>query len=133
MHFGIVCEYMYDTRDGDFFDTDEGAFDTIMENDIVFRGTMRVKKPFMIRGSVSGQIEAASTLVIDSQAEVRANIKAQKVLIRGYVTGNIEAASMVFLTPTAKLTGDIKASQVVLEPGCVFSGRCDMTAASAAE
>lgn len=117
---------MYDTHDGDFFDTEESAFDTIMENDIVFKGTMRFKKPFMIRGAVSGKIDASSTLVIDSGAEVHADIKAEKVLIRGEVAGNIEASSLVFLTPTAKLIGDIKAGQVVLEPGCTFSGRCDM-------
>lgn len=117
---------MYDTHDSDFFDTAEGAFDTIMASDIVFNGTMRFKKPFMIRGTVSGKIEATSDLVIDSGAEVRADVKAQRVLIRGQVAGNVEADTLVFLTPTGRLTGDISAQQVVLEPGCLFSGRCTM-------
>lgn len=118
---------MYDTHDSDFFDTADGAFDTIMADDIVFKGTMRFKKPFMIRGAVSGKIDATSDLVIDSCAEVHADIKAQKVLIRGQVVGNVEAKTLVFLTPTGKLTGDITAEQVVLEPGSLFSGRCTMS------
>lgn len=122
---------MYDTHDGDFFDTEEGAFDTIMENDIVFNGTIRFKKPFMIRGVVSGVIDATSTLVVDSGAKVDADIKAERVLIRGAVKGNVEASSLVFVTPTGRLTGDIVAAQVVLEPGCVFSGKCDMTGVTA--
>lgn len=117
---------MYDTHDGDFFDTEESAFDTIMADDIVFKGTIRFKKPFMIRASVAGKIEATSDLVIDSCADVKADITAQRVLIRGRVIGNIKASSLIFVTPTGSLTGDVEAEQVVLEPGCTFNGRCTM-------
>lgn len=113
---------MYDTHDGDFFDTEEGAFDTIMADDIVFNGTMRCKKPFMIRGAVSGKIEASSDLVIDSGAEVRADIEGMRVLLRGDVTGNINARELVFLTPSGQLNGNVNTASLVLEPGSSFNG-----------
>ena len=88
----------------DLFDLEEEAFDTVIESDIAFTGSIRFAKPFMIRGKVKGSIDATSDLVIDSGASVEADIKALRVLVKGKV----------------------KAEQVVLEPGSTFTGKCTM-------
>ena len=41
---------MFETKDADFFELDEEDFDTILADDISFRGTIKFTKPFMIRG-----------------------------------------------------------------------------------
>lgn len=115
-----------DTKETDFFNLDEEAFDTIIGSDINFLGTIRFVKPFMIRGKVKGKINATSDLVVDTNAFVNADIKAKRVLVRGQVNGNINVEQLVFVTQTGSLTGDITAEQVVLEPGSMFSGRCTM-------
>ena len=61
---------MFDVKDTDFFDMEEEAFDTIVENDIAFTGKIKMKKAFMIRGKVNGTIDSTSDLVIDSDAVV---------------------------------------------------------------
>lgn len=119
---------MGDMRESDFFDTEAEAFDTVMESDISFSGSLRFAKPFMIRGKLDGKIDATGALVVDSGAEVRADIRARSVLVKGKVKGDVTADEIVFVSSTGVLEGDIKASRVALEPGCVFSGRCAMAA-----
>ena len=117
---------MFDVKDTDFFDLEDEAFDTIVENDITFVGNIKIEKTFMIRGQVTGNIDSLSDLVIDSNAIVNADISADRVLVKGQVKGNINAKSLIFVTASGVLDGDITTKKVVLEPGCKFSGKCSM-------
>ena len=117
---------MFDVKDTDFFDLEEDAFDTIMEDDISFTGNIKMKKTFMIRGKVNGNIESESDLVVDSSAVVNADIKADRVLVRGAVKGNVTGTKLIFVTSSGSIDGDIVTGKVVLEPGCSFSGKCTM-------
>ena len=117
---------MFDVKDTDFFDLEDEAFDTIVENDITFVGNIKIEKTFMIRGQVTGNIDSLSDLVIDSNAIVNADISADRVLVKGQVKGNINARSLIFVTSSGVLDGDITTKKVVLEPGCKFSGKCSM-------
>ncbi len=117
---------MFQVKDADFFEVEDEDFDTILASDICFTGTIRFAKPFMIKGKVEGSINATSDLVIDNEAHVEANIVAERVLVRGTVIGNIDSKGLVFVTSTGSVEGDIASSKVVLEPGCLFTGRCTM-------
>ncbi|MCQ2582446.1 MAG: polymer-forming cytoskeletal protein [Treponema sp.] len=117
---------MYDLKDSDFFDMDDDAFDTIVEDDISFTGSVKIKKPFMIRGKIKGHIDSESDLVIDTGAVVEADITADRVLIRGKVKGNVHGEKLIFVASTGTLNGDIKSQKIVLEPGSEFTGKCTM-------
>ncbi len=117
---------MFQVKDADFFEVEDEDFDTILASDITFTGSIKFTKPFMIKGKVSGSIDATSDLVIDNDAHVAADIVANRVLVRGSVVGNIDSKGMVFVTSTGSVEGDISSSKVVLEPGCLFTGRCTM-------
>ncbi len=99
---------MVDNKDNDLLDLDEEDYDTVLAPDIDFTGTIQFAEPFMIKGKVSGRIDATSDLLVDSGAEVKANINAARVIIKGAVIG------------------DVTAPEVVLESGCFFSGICTM-------
>ncbi|MDR3020631.1 MAG: polymer-forming cytoskeletal protein [Treponema sp.] len=108
----------------DFMEDNE--FDTILSPDIDFTGTLHFEKPFLIRGKVSGEINASGLLVIDENAVVNANIHALRVLIRGQVKGDVTAVEKVEVTVTGKLSGNVTAPEIYMETGCVFNGRCTM-------
>jgi cytoskeletal protein CcmA (bactofilin family) len=121
---------MFDVKDTDFFDLEDESFDNIVESDITFSGDIKLKKTFMIRGKLNGTITSESDLVVDTNAVVNADIKAERVLIRGKVRGNVSGRKLIFVTASGSLEGDISTQKVVLEPGCVFTGKCEMQQAS---
>ena len=104
-------------------DTD---FDTILSQDMDFTGTLQFEKPFLIKGRVSGEINATGLLVIDENAIVNANIKALRVLIRGQVKGDVTASEKVEVAITGNLVGNVTAPEIYMETGCVFNGHCTM-------
>jgi cytoskeletal protein CcmA (bactofilin family) len=106
---------------------EDADFDTILSPDIDFSGTLHFEKPFLIRGKVSGEINASGLLVIDENAIVNANINALRVLVRGQVKGDVTAVEKVEVALTGKLVGNVTAPEIFMETGCVFNGRCTMT------
>jgi cytoskeletal protein CcmA (bactofilin family) len=106
---------------------EDDDFDTILSPDIDFSGTLNFKKPFLIRGSVSGQISAQGMLVVDGEAVVNANIDAPRVIIRGFVKGDVTAAEKVEVTLSGRLEGNVSAPEIFMESGCIFNCRCTMT------
>lgn len=121
---------MFDVKDTDFFDLEDESFDNIVESDITFTGNIKLKKTFMIRGKLNGTITSESDLVVDTKAVVNANITAERVLIRGKVRGNVSGSKLIFVTASGSLEGDISTQKVVLEPGCIFTGKCEMLPAT---
>jgi cytoskeletal protein CcmA (bactofilin family) len=105
---------------------EDSDFDTILSHDIDFTGTLSFDKPFLIRGKVSGAINATGLLVVDENAVVNANINALRVLIRGQVKGDITAVEKVEITVTGKLSGNVTAPEIFMDSGCIFNGRCTM-------
>jgi cytoskeletal protein CcmA (bactofilin family) len=102
-------------------------FDTILSEDIDFDGTVNFEKSLLVRGKLSGAIEACGTLLIDESAVVRSDISADKVIIRGEVRGNVVATGRVEVTITGKLKGNVTAAEILMETGCKFNGICTMT------
>jgi cytoskeletal protein CcmA (bactofilin family) len=102
-------------------------FDTILSSDIEFSGTLQFEKPFLIRGRVSGIIDAKGLLMVDESAVVEANIDTSKVIIRGVVKGDVNASEKVEITATGKLTGNVMTPQISMETGCLFNGLCTMS------
>lgn len=105
---------------------DDSDFDTVLSPDITFIGTLNFEKPFLIKGNVSGEINATGLLVIDENAVVNANIHAQQVFIKGQVKGDVTAVEKVEVAVTGKLSGNVTAPEIYMETGCLFNGRCTM-------
>ena len=105
---------MFDVKDTDFFEMEDEAFDTIVEDDIFFKGTIKLKKPFLIRGKLEGKIFSDSDVVVDSNAVVNSDIEASRVLVKGKVEGKIIGKELIFVTSTGSVDGDITTKKVGL-------------------
>ncbi|MDR0909415.1 MAG: polymer-forming cytoskeletal protein [Spirochaetaceae bacterium] len=106
---------------------EDSDFSTILSKDIEFKGNLKFGRPFLIRGQVSGKIEAENLLVVDEDAVVNADIIAKRVVVKGRVKGNVTGREKVEITLTGKLDGNVKTPEIFLETGCIFNGRCEMT------
>jgi cytoskeletal protein CcmA (bactofilin family) len=105
---------------------DDDDYDTILSEDIDFKGTLNFEKSFLIKGRMEGGIDARGVLLVDAGAEVVADITADRVIIRGSVKGDVTARQKVEVTLTGKLDGNVRAPEIQMESGCVFNGQCRM-------
>jgi cytoskeletal protein CcmA (bactofilin family) len=118
---------LYDKQNIMLYDNiDDDDFETILSEDIDFKGTLNFEKSFLIKGKMEGAIDAQGILLVDTRAEVVADITADRVIIRGSVTGDVTARQKVEVTLTGKLMGNVHAPQIQMESGCVFNGLCRM-------
>lgn len=109
------------------FDLEEEDFDTVLATDIDFSGNVELKKPLMIKGLFSGNVNSESALSIEEGAIVKANVKAYSLVVKGSLEGDVVAETVVRIYPTGKLSGDVIAPEVILDSGCYFTGNCKMT------
>ena len=117
---------MTDSNNNDLFEREDSDYDTYVAPDIKFSGNIHFEKPFIVKGQISGNIDATSDLLVDTNAIINADISADRVVVRGKVTGNIKCRKVVFVASSGSVLGDITSAQVVLEPGSSFTGRCEM-------
>ncbi len=107
-------------------DIDENEIDTILAEDIDFKGVLSFKKPLMIKGKFKGEIKASSDLFIGEKAFIKAKIEANRVSAKGRIHGDVLARSRVELYATAMVDGDLITPDLVMESGCKFNGLCNM-------
>ncbi len=104
----------------------DSEIDTILGDDIVFRGKLSFKDSLKINGTFKGKIDTSGHLVVGASADVDADIEAKTVSVEGRLRGNVNAAARIDITRTARLTGDIKTPDLQIESGSHFSGNCIM-------
>ncbi len=88
--------------------------------DLASEGDIRVD------GSVQGNIEVKTKLVLGQSAHVRGNINAQNSDVSGVVIGNVTVSELLTIKATAKITGDIACSKLIIEAGAEFNGNSAM-------
>jgi cytoskeletal protein CcmA (bactofilin family) len=109
---------------------EEKDVDTVLAEDIDFSGTMKFRNSLMIKGKFEGQIDAQGHLILGPDAVVKATIKAGVVTNYGKIIGNVEAIKKLELLKGAELNGDVKTPDFIIESGCIFNGKCIMSAES---
>jgi cytoskeletal protein CcmA (bactofilin family) len=119
--------------DYQFYSVDENEIDTVLAEDFNFNGTLNFDKSLMIKGHLTGDVNATGDLYIDEGAVVEARVKANIVSLKGTVKGDILADTRVELFASASVDGDITAPDIVMESGCRFNGICTMKSPSEVE
>jgi len=119
--------------DYQFYSVDENEIDTVLAEDFNFNGTLNFDKSLMIKGHLTGDVNATGDLYIDEGAVVEARVKANIVSLKGTVKGDILADTRVELFASASVDGDITAPDIVMESGCRCNGICTMKSPSEVE
>lgn len=113
------------------------TFQTLVGRNATFQGSISFSEGIRIDGRVTGDIEAergsTGCIAVGSEAEVRGNIVAHRVLVAGTVHGNIRAIEVVHLLGTARVTGDISYAKISIAPGAQVNGLLSEAASAAGE
>ncbi len=105
---------------------DENKIDTVISEDINFKGTLKFKNSLKIKGKYEGKIETDGFLIIGREAVVSADIKAKVVSVSGRVNGKIKADQSINLHKNSITRGDLITPDLSIEQGSIFNGTCIM-------
>jgi cytoskeletal protein CcmA (bactofilin family) len=73
----------------DFNKIDEEYFDTVLDEDFKFEGTIRHNDSLIIKGVVNGKIESEKLLIIGPKAVINADIRVKNLQCFGCINGNV--------------------------------------------
>ncbi|MCG8572770.1 MAG: polymer-forming cytoskeletal protein, partial [Spirochaetes bacterium] len=111
----------------DFYKIDEDYFDTILEEDFHFEGTINSDTPIIIKGSLKGNIESHELVIIGPKSVIEANIKAKNLQCFGKIKGNVIVEEEAYFHNPSELWGDLYVPILTLEKGCILNGKLNMT------
>lgn len=104
----------------------EEKADTIIGEDIVFKGTLRFNNSLRLKGQMKGTIESNGDLIVDETGQVDADITVNSLSVNGVLRGNVEAREKIEVGKTGSVIGDIKTPSLDIQSGAKFSGNCIM-------
>jgi len=100
---------------------------TKITGDVNSNGDIRVD------GSLSGKLITKGKVVIGETGKVKGEINCKNSDVEGSIEGKIIVSQLLSLKSKARINGDIIAAKLAIEPGCQFSGNCDMHSGTPAD
>jgi cytoskeletal protein CcmA (bactofilin family) len=91
-----------------------------------FEGTLKTDGAVRLLGSVQGEIESKSLIIVEEKAHVTARLTAAQVTVAGQVDGQIYCQGRVEIRPTGRVTGEINAGALIVQEGAYFDGNSKM-------
>jgi cytoskeletal protein CcmA (bactofilin family) len=108
---------------------DGGEVETLIGEHTSFEGTLKTDGSVRLFGSIQGEIESKSTIIVEEKAHVTARLTAQQVTVAGQVDGQIYCEGRVEIRPTGRVTGEINAGALIVQEGAYFDGNSRMASA----
>ncbi|MFP5518375.1 MAG: polymer-forming cytoskeletal protein [Bdellovibrionia bacterium] len=114
---------MSEVKNRDFEQTDiTNQVTAILDKGCLFEGKLSFEGTAQVGGNFKGEIYTNDTIVINSSAEVFAQIEAETIIISGKVEGNLFARKRVIMHPPAVFKGTVTSPSLRIDEGVVFEG-----------
>ncbi len=98
----------------------------IITSGTVIKGDVTATGDFRLDGTLEGNIQLNGKLVVGDTGVVNGNVLCMNANIIGTVNGNLSVKELLSLHSTARVKGDILINKLSIEPGAVFTGKCNM-------
>jgi cytoskeletal protein CcmA (bactofilin family) len=96
------------------------ASGTTLKGDITSSGDLRID------GTLIGNINCSSKVIIGANGVVEGDIAGQQADIMGKVTGSIKVKELLQLKSNCHVNGNLHAAKLQIEPAAQFNGQCHM-------
>ena len=90
-------------------------------------GDVNANGDIRVDGSLNGKLITKGKVVIGETGKVKGEISCKNSDVEGSIEGKITVSELLALKTKARIHGDIIANKLAIEPGCQFSGNCDMS------
>jgi cytoskeletal protein CcmA (bactofilin family) len=111
--------------------TTDGEVESLIGEHTSFEGTLKTEGSVRLLGTIQGEIESKSTIIVEEKARVTARLTAQQVTVAGQLDGQIFCEGRVEIRPTGRVTGEINAGALIVQEGAYFDGNSKMASGGA--
>ncbi len=94
---------------------------TLIEGNITSNGDIRVD------GNLSGNLNTKGKVIVGETGKINGEVHCRTCEVEGKMEGKVFISELLSLRANSRLTGDITTNQLAIEPGALFTGKCDMT------
>jgi cytoskeletal protein CcmA (bactofilin family) len=94
---------------------------TVIEGNIVSNGDIRID------GSLKGNLSTKGKVIVGDTGKISGEVNCKNFEVEGSVDGKVVVGELLSLRSKSKILGDITTSKLAIEPGAVFTGKCDMS------
>jgi len=105
---------------------DNADVESLIGEHTSFEGTLKTEGSVRLLGTIQGEIESKSAIIVEEKAHVTARLTAQQVTVAGQVDGQIVCEGRVEIRPTGRVTGEINAGALIVQEGAYFDGNSKM-------
>jgi cytoskeletal protein CcmA (bactofilin family) len=109
----------------------DGEVESLIGEHTTFEGTLKTEGSVRLLGTIQGEIESKSTIIVEEKAHVTARLTAQQVTVAGQLDGQIYCEGRVEIRPTGRVTGEINAGALIVQEGAYFDGSSRMASGGA--
>jgi cytoskeletal protein CcmA (bactofilin family) len=106
--------------------TDGVEVESLIGERTSFEGTLKTEGAVRLLGSIQGEIESKSTIIVEERAHVTARLTGAQVTVAGQVDGQIYCEGRVEIRPTGRVIGEINAGALIVQEGAYFEGNSRM-------
>lgn len=103
---------------------------TILTAGCHFSGKLYCKGATRIGGTIDGEIIAEGLLIVEEDAVINAQVKAEEVVVHGRVEGTLAVQRKIEMCATADVQADIVTPSMIVQEGALFNGRTVMKRAT---
>ena len=99
---------------------------TILSEDLQFKGDIEFKTSFLINGEYIGNIKSTGLLLIGANAKIKSNIETDVLISYGQIEGTVKANTYIALCSGSVFKGDITTPEMIQEPKAIIKGQINM-------
>ncbi len=94
---------------------------TKIEGNVTSNGDIRVD------GSLKGILNTKGKVIVGESGNINGEVHCKNFEVEGVIDGKVFVSELLSLRARSKLTGEITTNKLAIEPGSVFTGKCDMS------
>jgi cytoskeletal protein CcmA (bactofilin family) len=94
---------------------------TVIEGNVTSNGDIRVD------GSLNGVLNTKGKVIVGDGGKIHGEVHCKNFEVEGSIDGKVFVSELLSLRAKSKLVGEITTNKLAIEPGAVFTGKCDMS------
>ncbi|MFP4059984.1 MAG: polymer-forming cytoskeletal protein [Bacteroidales bacterium] len=97
------------------------------------KGNIKSNGDIRIDGFLEGNLETKGKIVVGGTGKIKGQVRCKNSEVEGEIEGKVFVSELLALKASARIFGDIVSNKLAIEPGCKFTGNCNMTGEESGE